>query len=306
MSRAVLFALVAAIAGCRSGDQRLTREAGPARTASLGGWQARTVGGEPAPSAAARLAALVCRGCAGMGIEVRGEGDQRSAMLTIKSLAGGPADGAGSAVPLTADGYFLTAAHCVSSGPVMVGLFTPRGGSVILDSAPARVVWRDDAGTDLALVHAPLAPSRRAEWAGRELATGGAEVIAAGLGASSTRCAAGRITAGPTGQEEAAPGQALEFLIDAPLMPGDSGGPALLFVPGPLGEGELRLLGIGIEATVPDGTGRFRSIIARPNPAFIAELIEADRAGRGAGPGTALGQLSPICPIRACGVFRLR
>ncbi len=63
---------------------------------------------------------------------------------------------AGAAVPLTRDGYFLTAAHCVE-GP---------GGTLIaptihktFQTVPARVVWRGgnhrDA-PDLALIHAPL------------------------------------------------------------------------------------------------------------------------------------------------------
>src|SRR5262245_64595854 len=59
----------------------------------------------------------------------------------------------GAAAAVSADGYYLTAAHDLSLGPAH--LLIEKGGEVLC--APARVVWTD-ADSDVALLHADLDP----------------------------------------------------------------------------------------------------------------------------------------------------
>lgn len=185
----------------------------------------------------------------------------------------------GAAVALTEDGYFLTAAHCVDETPYVVML---RDSSGFLVQALGRTVWDGFGGTppvDLALFHAPAMRSVPLEWRALCEISPGMEVLCAGS-VSPNRLAGGRIQAGPATQEEAAAGSAHVFHVTVPLVPGDSGGPAILL--------DGRLLGISTGVDVTHFIlfrGTSHGVVQRPDPAYLHALIEADRA-REAGGGS--------------------
>jgi S1-C subfamily serine protease len=147
-------------------------------------------------------------------------------MVSVKNTKG--AGTYGSAVPISPDGYFLTAEHCIGAGPLALVVFTKDDRLLKL---PARVVWaaRSDSGVpDLAILHArvkpfspfsladltrikPREPVALAGWsqphfnslaAGRIVKIGSPQLGAAGLGWRSIR-------------------------HDAPFAVGDSGGPLI-------------------------------------------------------------------------------
>ena len=71
------------------------------------------------------------------------------------------ADG-GSAVPISPDGYFITADHVLSRSEGR-NVFVVHGQQGGLRATRARIVWRS-ASTDLALLHIPVATPRYYTW----------------------------------------------------------------------------------------------------------------------------------------------
>jgi hypothetical protein len=67
--------------------------------------------------------------------------------------------GFGSCAPVTADGYFLTAAHVLAHKDSYVLYATSTNGKTYIDYAPIRVVYRNDAA-DFAIVKAEMATPR--------------------------------------------------------------------------------------------------------------------------------------------------
>ena len=70
------------------------------------------------------------------------------------SWTNGAGGALGAAVPITKDGYFLTAAHCVDTESLTLLAFD---GKKKLVNLPARVVWKGEEA-DLALVHVAMRP----------------------------------------------------------------------------------------------------------------------------------------------------
>ncbi len=180
-----------------------------------------------------------------------------------------PKDGeAGTASPITSDGYFLTADHVIRAHKdrhihVMYG----RGAQ--LRMGKARVVWRDTL-SDLALIHAPIAtplfyqfaPPQRPIASGTSVFHGG---LSTGLkplyGQLSDTIDAQNIFTSPT-----------RFRMNIPLRPGDSGGPIL--------DPQSRLIGVNssVEFLVPMETPIFtESHGSRPNIATLMKTIQRDR-----------------------------
>lgn len=180
-----------------------------------------------------------------------------------------PKDGeAGTASPISADGYLLTADHVISGYKnrrihVMYG----RGANLRL--ATARIVWRDPAN-DLALIHAPIstplhycfAPADRPIASGSTIFHGG---LSTGLkplyGTLSDTIPAQNFFLSPE-----------RFRMDIPLRPGDSGGPIL--------DCEARLIGVNssVEFLIPMETPIFtESHGTRPNISHLMKIIERDR-----------------------------
>lgn len=100
-----------------------------------------------------------------------------------------------------------------------------------------------------------------------------------GLGINSTRCAGGRIVYAPIGNEAPA-GTVHSIITSAPMMPGDSGGPAFILKNDATGTPRLFLVGVHVELRVDLNPGEFRTTLSRPDPAWIQSLIEQDRVRR--------------------------
>lgn len=185
-----------------------------------------------------------------------------------RSAAPENADG-GSAAPLTADGYFLTADHVLKNSQGK-NVFVLYGGGHQMEFTNARIVWRST-DTDVALLHisrsTPLyflwTPSNQWLPEGTTLMHGG---ISTGL-----RHMVGKL--GTSIPPDNRLGKAKKFKLDIPLQPGDSGGPVV--------DRHGLLVGVNsaIELLVPMETAFFLDAEGvRPNTAMISRIIANDRA----------------------------
>jgi len=176
--------------------------------------------------------------------------------------------GGGSAVPITNDGYHLTAAHVFEDAkPSEVFLLLP--GSTIAHRV--RLVWsgfRDtNAEMDLALIHVKPAASAWFEWAPDDRVVAGTPVVSSGFPAHELAFAGGRLLTGiePDGRIT----HKLDH--DAPLAQGDSGGP--LCTP----DGKLVAVNYGWELPFP---GSEHSTAQRPDLDWLFGVIARDRRSR--------------------------
>jgi S1-C subfamily serine protease len=175
------------------------------------------------------------------------------------------ADG-GSAVPISPDGYFITADHVLarSTGRNIFIIHGQQGG---LKATKARVIWRS-ASTDLALLHIPVITPNYYTWTRPdEWLPAGTPVIHSGI-ATGFRSEPGKlVTSIPPGR-----GNAARFKHDIPLEPGDSGGAVI--------DAHGHLVGVNsaVEFLVPLETAFFiESEANRPNVRALQRAIEADR-----------------------------
>lgn len=196
----------------------------------------------------------------------------------------------GSAVPVSRDGYFLTAAHCIDrTGPMTLVAWT-RGGA--LEKAPARLVWSSTVtwrGLDLALLHAPLAPQAAVPLANAAMLQPGDPVASSGWSwllhpPPPALLSAGRVTALSPWQRDPSGCLWRSVQADIPFCSGDSGGP--LVVPQglvatnariwPGAAGFFRAL---FHAKTPAGTrpSDIRTNSFAPDREWLRSTIEADR-----------------------------
>lgn len=180
------------------------------------------------------------------------------------------ADG-GSAVPITADGYFLTADHVIASAEDrQVSVLLRRDGQ--LQVFPARVVWRG-AGGDVALLHAAVATPDHYRWTpGDRWLPQGTPVMHAGI-ATGFSSSSGKLLTPVPPDSALAGGQ--RFKHDIPLQPGDSGGPVV--------DARGLLVGVNsaVEYLVPLETAFFiESEANRPNVPRLMSRIARDRKSR--------------------------
>jgi serine protease DegQ len=175
------------------------------------------------------------------------------------------ADG-GSAVPISPDGYFITADHVLarSAGRNIFIIHGQQGG---LKATKARIIWRS-ASTDLALLHIPVVTPNYYSWTEpNEWLPAGTPVIHSGI-ATGFRSEPGKlVTSIPPGR-----GNAARFKHDIPLEPGDSGGAVI--------DAHGHLVGVNsaVEFLVPLETAFFiESEANRPNVRALQRAIEADR-----------------------------
>lgn len=186
------------------------------------------------------------------------------------SQAPGDADG-GSATPITADGYFLTADHVLAR---MDGrhVFVIHGVGGRLTPHRARVVWRSE-GADLALLHIPANTPHHYRFTDpKRWLPAGSTVIHGGI-ATGFKSDPGKL--GTSLPPERAFTGTRKFKIDIPLQPGDSGGPVVDAFGGLIG------INSAVEFLVPMETAFFvDSEASRPSTRTIESIIAADRAGK--------------------------
>jgi serine protease Do len=169
-------------------------------------------------------------------------------------------------VVLSADGYLLTAAHCVSG---TVSLAFSDGSKI---PGAARVVYLgnpSDASRDMAVLKIQAKRLTPLMWAGDDEVSRGAAVLAAGccpVNANKPVTAAAGVIRTPLSKQDLIDGHPSQTLtIDAPIGRGDSGGPLVTRAG--------RLIGINRSIEVPLHVMQ----AVRPDPAWIHELIDADR-----------------------------
>ena len=181
------------------------------------------------------------------------------------------ADG-GSAAPVSADGYFLTADHVLArmEGKNVFVVYN-RGGGLLNEKA--RVVWRSSEA-DLALLHIPARTPYFYRWsAPGSWIPEGAPIVHGGI-STGPRSPVGKM--GTPIPPDKPWGRSHRFKIDIPLEPGDSGRPVVN------GHGALVGINSAVEFLVPLETAFFvESEGNRPNVRMIENLINRDRSRNG-------------------------
>jgi S1-C subfamily serine protease len=177
----------------------------------------------------------------------------------------------GNAVALANDGYFLTAAHVVESKDKMVlYLRCPYEDQQVSYPAPEQVFVGNRPDFDLALICINDPVGTVCEWSAEPPKVGDAVFSGSGV---SNKPAAGHVL--KVEKVNANDGyEHYRIRHDAPLRPGDSGGP-LFTTDGKLG-------GINYSSRFSPLTLKYLAGVSiRPDPRFIANLIEAHRKKMG-------------------------
>jgi len=178
-----------------------------------------------------------------------------------------PADAeGGSATPVTADGYFLSAHHVIE-GYLDCTIYLWYGCQGVWREA--RVVWSDEVA-DLVLLHVEMNTPGYYGWSDpREWVSSGAKVFHVGI-ATGSKKVAGKILSDL--RPESPWTRNRLFKMDLPLKPGDSGGAVL--------DARGNLIGINsaVEYLVPMETAFFvDSEASRPNIRELNRIIRLDR-----------------------------
>ncbi len=240
------------------------------RDTSLAAWQGKTIQGAPATDyAELRTAVLVPRRSP---VLIAFQPESQTYHVQVRRGRRGMS--LGSAAAISADGYYLTAAHCVEDGPLqLVALGADRRPHAV----PARLVWRgkgpDNGQADLAVVHAPTAPAGHFPLADPTTLRRGTTVLTSGFGQLRPTQSGGRVLRlePPKTDGEA---RWREFRHSAPVAPGDSGGPVI--------DGHGRLLGVNSQIYVVPLLWRnqvwfYKASAYGPDPAWLHSLLERDR-----------------------------
>jgi len=183
--------------------------------------------------------------------------------------------GVGSASPVSADGYFLTAAHCVVGQPLYLISPTSAGpqfapGRKVWIAphviSPARIVWSSRAnGCEIAIIKADIALASYFSIAASGEVSVGQDVIATGVNGP----AGGKITSVGVFYHWAGAPICHVITDDVPTTHGDSGGPLATL------SGKL----IGYEVWSREGIwGPAQGIAICPDAAWVDRIIAADRA----------------------------
>ncbi len=195
----------------------------------------------------------------------------------------------GSAVPITEDGYFLTAKHCIAGPPPQILVATVYDGSNIkVTKAPYRVVWASaHQDADIALVHAPVQPFQSFTFVPTDQLVAGRRVAATGWsglknGQALSGMAGGKILDVSSVRKA---GDAFQWRIidhDVPLDAGDSGGPLV--------DRYGRLAGVNCSASTSLMSTIFGSQKSMwesyegeavvPSVVFLQSIIDRDRTQR--------------------------
>jgi S1-C subfamily serine protease len=280
---AALAALVGVLVGCAGTtvseadwDRRTTRLLQARKAVSQSVVDGDRIAGAPADQYVNHRTALLLGGGGRVTTEVAPNG--RSAVVGWKLQPGDAAGGVSSAAAVTADGYFLTAAHAVGDDRMQIVRSTGRG----VEVARARVVWKGEApigGPDLALIHASIEGQAYFPMADAASLPARSRVWTAGFGDVRQNQSRGRLRAIGAWQQDSrgVPWRLVEHT--APLMRGDSGGPLV--------DRAGRLLGVNTEFLVQpasllgiDHLRIYRPMAVATDPEWLNRLIAKDRAQR--------------------------
>jgi S1-C subfamily serine protease len=175
---------------------------------------------------------------------------------------------AGTATPITHDGYFLTADHVVKKASAgHIHLLYGRGKNH--QRCHARLVWHDSQD-DLALLHAPIATPAFYRFSPPEEALAAGTPIFHGGLTTGLRPEYGVLNRRIGSERFFTPSRRLSLSIA--LQPGDSGGPVLDRY------GRLLAINSSVEFLVPLETPIFtESTAMRPNVGALMKIIDRDR-----------------------------
>jgi S1-C subfamily serine protease len=222
----------------------------------------RRVGNQTLADYIEQRTAVLVAGARPLGIKV--QGDQVGVELK-PTAADGKVD-VGSATAVGADGYFLTAAHCIRREPVFLVVPLALGPQAFT----CRVVWRPPQAAadvcDLAVLNISASlPGAFAMAANSEVGTGDPVVTSGTNGEAGGKL----LSATPVGPS---PALGLPFMFslvhNIPLTHGDSGGPLTTL------DGKL----IGIEILVTGVyIGPRQGVALRPDSQWLKGIIDRDR-----------------------------
>lgn len=265
---------------------------------SLKGWEDALPESESIVETAGEITALVLRNFE----SVSTGGDKEE--LVIEAITQLDRAGFGSAAPISRDGYFLTAGHLARDASLLTLVFLRRQdeGSPRLQSIPAQVVWNKNSNganasnaldPDIAIIHANIkserwfaiasAPPRINDpiivsgWPLQHFETfyGGA------------RLAAGRILLVESLDAYGAPHAATVIRHNAPLVPGDSGGPVLDRNGDLIGVNSTGRVALSIWQRIKIGLGlasarfdkiEYSNLAIMPDRNWLQEMMDTDRA----------------------------
>jgi hypothetical protein len=282
-TRSLLVMAFTTLAACAGGgapanarDELATRNA-PRREASLAPFVTLRVGNQQLLRHVAARTACVIDGATKLDFVT----DPATGTSTFRGFAGGKVvtSEIGAAAAISDDGYYLTAAHCVSCGTALV--FGSAGIGPVREVA-AIVVWdgaREQPPVDLAVVWAPGIGQPPFDWSPAN-GTSPQPVVCCGSGARGLRAAGGNVV------ERDAAGHSCS--VEVPLIPGDSGGPCAL--------ADGSLLGVVSTAQLNDGAPRGK--VLRPDTQWLGELLARDRLARAGAP-------RPESQLSAAGTVRM-
>ena len=172
--------------------------------------------------------------------------------------------GFGSCAPVSADGYFLTAAHVLAHKDCYVLYATSNKRRTYIDYAPIRVIYRDDSA-DFAVVKADLSTPRYLRFRTAPLEQG--ETLFAG-GWMHEKAGGEFIEYLPI--ENDAEGKFAKVVTTLPMIKGDSGSP-LIDRTGRLC-GVLSTMRLGVVVKMKP-----KSTAVRMDPAEVERIIREDR-----------------------------
>ena len=274
---------------------------------SLKGWETASLDGKPLLEAISERTPILL-----------GDKDLESVSMEqvgqefVLRAPGRPGSGGAAAVPVSEDGYFLTAGHIVQSASslILVGPFGQEDGSPQVHKVPARVVWEPDgelelgnpaSGPDIAIIHAIGAHLPVFMIDGEPPQVGDSIIIAGWPFKYFDSFPEGAIKA--AGQVQSvdvwhAVGSYPAYTMvhhDAPMVEGDSGGPVL--------DRKGYLVGINSSfrgsasywqafaliagRTVTPDKLDYISTAIMPDPNWLREVIEQDRIRSNSPPRTA-------------------
>ena len=273
---------------------------------SFKGWESVVVAGRRLASALVLGTPMIVSSSASVRVEIESLSpsmDFEGKPLSLQGLAisargkVGPTQGMGSAAAVSDDGYCLTAGHNILNYKplVLVAIVSNESGVFQVRRVPVRVVWAPDdpaIDPDIAVVHADIGPLDAFEWVAAPpdvdagIVTAGWPLTYLEMDSGGTRMSGGRILSVTRRDGLRSSPSYSVIRHDAPIAPGDSGGPVL--------DGKGRLIGInsavewgipvsqwlGIVFGLAPGQVNVREYVATaimPDPAWLQQVIENDR-----------------------------
>lgn len=155
------------LSGCMAQARvQLERTIVERKSDSLEGWETVTLDGKPILTTFGLRTAIVFRNFEAVRVRIDHSGVYGEAKAKANAAAG-------SAAPISTDGYFLTASHCVEDAETLLvsAVFEQEDGDRRVETVPARIVWKSEDRSkaewnrenpkiplDLAIVHADISP----------------------------------------------------------------------------------------------------------------------------------------------------